>query len=699
MKRLVNLRFPVLLACAMIAGIAVGYLFVFYHINMFWLIAVVPITAVIFILLLLFTKKITAPVIVVIASALIAAGAVNCYFRLYNFGNSEIIDGQIYSVTATVCDKGESEYGEYIIVKNIVADGKKTDGKAYAYLNDIYGDFCDVGYKVSFSAKFSRNDPFPYGKLNHNAQDNIKFRCTLTSKISAKRGFSLFGSVRSHIRETLFNNLDKDTSAVAYALLTGNTQDVESGVLTTFRNGGIAHVFAVSGLHIGIVFGIISFICKKAKANKYLAAALCILPIFFYAGVCGFTLSSVRAAIMCTVAVIARLFHKKSDSLNSLAIAVIIILFISPLSLFSVGFQLSVCAVGGILILSKRIVSPFKKLPKKLTSAVGISLSAQAGTLPVMLANFGYLSGAGLILNIVIVPLLSVIFVITFLGVLFCALISAAAPYVLPVAALSLKAVLSFLVGAGFEKAIISGFGAGAFLPIYFLGLFLVSDKFNLKRLHRIIAGVTSAAVLLVYVLCRTYLPANGYKIVASGNYYGGEVLIKSNKGNVLIVTEGVTSNYTLTFLNEYYATDISAVIILGGEDCVLSYGNLGIKCDGVYVFYQHLNLQPYKNVEVKYESEFSVGGVNFTFGDGYSVLADFGGIDIAVCAGSYCPFESCDLLIANDGNINCQSKFNAYFNARGYKYNTYDYGDLTFKISGRALYSTDGYAKRAYVK
>ncbi|MDE7305836.1 MAG: ComEC/Rec2 family competence protein, partial [Clostridia bacterium] len=480
MKRLVNLRFPVLLACAVIAGIVIGYLFIFYNINLFWLIAVVPITAVIFILLLVFTKKITAPVILIIASALIAAGAVNCYFRIYNFGNSQIIDGETYSVSATVCDKGESDYGEYIIVKNIVADGEKTDGKAYVYLNETYGDFCDAGYKVSFSAKFSRADSFPYGKLNYNAEENIKFRCTLTGKISAKYEFSLFASIRSHLRETLFDNLDNDTAAVAYAMLTGNTQDVESGVLTSFRYGGIAHVFAVSGLHIGIVFGIISFICKKTKANKYLSACLCILPLFLYAGVCGFTLSSVRAAIMCTVATSARLFHKKSDPLNSLATAVIIILFISPLSLFSVGFQLSVCAVGGIFILSKRLVSPFKKLPKRLTSAVGVSLSAQAGTLPVMLYNFEYLSGAGLILNIIIVPLLSVIFIVTFLSVIFCTVIGAAAPYVLPVAALPLEAVLSFLVGAGFEKAIISGFGAGAFLPLYFLGLFLISDKFNL---------------------------------------------------------------------------------------------------------------------------------------------------------------------------------------------------------------------------
>ncbi|MDE6613449.1 MAG: ComEC/Rec2 family competence protein, partial [Clostridia bacterium] len=265
----------------------------------------------------------------------------------------------------------------------------------------------------------------------------------------------------------LFDNLDYSTASIAYAMLTGNTQSVDEGSLDSFRYGGIAHVFAVSGLHIGIVFFILSFITKKLRVNKFAAAALIVSCIFFYSGVCGFTLSSLRAAIMCTVSLAAKLTHKKYDALNALALSAVIILFATPLSLFFVGFQLSVCAVAGIYLLSKRIERPLKKLPKKLSSAVGVSFGAQAGTMPVMLANFGYLSGAGLLLNLIIIPLLSVIFQILFLSVLFCVIIAPAASFVIPVAALPLEAVTSFLIDAGFEKALISGFGAGAFVPLY----------------------------------------------------------------------------------------------------------------------------------------------------------------------------------------------------------------------------------------
>ena len=139
-------------------------------------------------------------------------------------------------------------------------------------------------------------------------------------------------------------------------------------------------------------------------------------------------------------------------------------------------------------------------------------------------------------------------------------------------------------------------------------------------------------------------------------------------------------------------------MVIRGCEDCALSYGNLGLNADAVYVFYQYLNLQPYKSVEVKYESEFSVGGVDFTFGDGYSVLAECDGIDVAVCAGDFCPFESCDLLISDEGGLECESKFSAYFNARENKYNTYDCGDIKFKLSDRTLYLTGYYPECPYI-
>ena len=677
MKRFVNVRFPVILLVALIAGILLGYLFVRTNISLFYIIALVPVAAIIFILCIVFSKN---KLLIFSISAIIflTVGIVSGYARLDAFGKKELVNGDTYTITATVCDKGEYDGGEYIIVRNVKANGQKTGGKMRVYLSSSYGDYCAVGYKVEYTAKISVYDTFPYGKLNYNTTDNIKYYCRVYGGLTSKHRFSLFGSVNTAIHNALYNNLDYDTASISYAMLTGNTDGIEEGSITAFRYGGIAHIFAVSGLHIGIIYGFLRLICKKLHLNKYVGLAVCILPIFFYSGVCGFTLSSVRALIMCAVATISGAIFAKYDALNSLSLSATVILLINPLNLFGVGFQLSVCAVGSIILISKNIMRPFKKVPKKLTDTVGISLSAQAGTMPVMLARFGYLSGAGIILNILIVPLLSAFFGVIFVATALSLIFPFVAQIFLPYAALPLEATVSFLTNAGFEKALIRGFGAGAFMPIYYLGLFALSDKFNLKWVYRLIAVICAAVILCTYVLLKTFSPFRGCKIVVSAYYGGGEVLIKSKDMNILIITENLNLARTDDFLNRYYSSDIDALIILGGENCVETYGT-EFDCDA-YIYGGYINIQPFANKTVNYEKSFSLGGIDFEFADGYSLIAEYDGVTVGVCAGNYIPFEKCDYLFT-DSFDGCEAQIKVSFNERNSDNCIYDYGDFVFKL------------------
>lgn len=503
MKRLINVRFPVLLAIALSAGILLGFLFVYNGINLFWIIAVVPSTAIIFIICALFVRKNYILVMIILAALFLTAGTVLSYLRLDNFSKNEFSSDQTLYITATVLEKGVNSYGEYLILGDARADGLKTGGKIYAYLSEKYGDFCDVGYEVGFTSALKQYDAFLYGAPSYYAQNNIKYFCTVNGNLTAEYGYSFFGSLNTRIRNALYDNLDEDTAAVVFAMLTGNTLGVESGTLESFRYGGIAHIFAVSGLHIGILYAVIAFLCKKLKFNVYISAFVCVAAVFLYVGICGFTLSSLRAAVMCSVMTLTKLLHLKYDGLNALSIAVIFILIATPLSLFGAGFQLSVCAVAAIFLLSNKIAKTLKKTkcPDKICSAVGISLSAQAGVLPVMLADFGYISGAGLILNIVLVPLLSAVFVILFVCTAITSIFGGVTGILVTYSALPLEALISCLINAGFEKTLISGFGTGAFAPVYFLGLVILSDKINLKLFTRTVLIIITVAILSTYTL------------------------------------------------------------------------------------------------------------------------------------------------------------------------------------------------------
>lgn len=677
MKRFVNVRFPVLLVFALIAGILLGYLFIRTHISLFYLIAIVPAAAIIFVLLFIYSRQ-KLLILSVFVIILFTAGVLESYLKLDGFDKKELINGDTYSISAIVDEKGIYDGGEYIIVKQVKANGQKIKGKIRVYLSSSYGEYCSVGYKVDFTAKISAYDTFPYGKLNYNTQKNIKYSCNVYSGLTSKYRFSLFGSVNTAIRNTLYKNLDYDTASVTYAMLTGNTDGIEDGSLSAFRYGGIAHIFAVSGLHIGIIYGLLRLICKKTHLNKYIGLGISIVPLLLYAGVCGFTLSSVRALIMCSVAAVSGIVYAKYDPMNSLSLSIIALLLLNPLNLFNVGFQLSVCAVGSIILLSKNVTLPFKRVPKKVKDAVGVSLSAQAGTMPVMLVRFGYLSGAGILLNILIVPLLSAFFAIIFATTLLSLVLPFIAQYVLPFAVLPLEATVSFLTNAGFEKALIRGFGAGLFVPVYFFGLLALSDKFNLKLKYRLTTIICALAFLCTYIPVKTFSPFNGYKVIVSAYYGGGEVLIKSKDTKILIISENLNTSRTDDFLSSYYSTDIDALIILGGENCVSSYST-DFNCDA-YIYGDYINIQPFRNRTVKYEKSFTLGEINFEFADGYSLTAEYGGIIVGICAGNYIPFDYCDYLLT-DSRDECEAKTEVSFNERNSENCIYDDGDFTFKL------------------
>lgn len=686
MKRLVNVRVPVLLACALAAGAATGLAFCYYNLDIFWIFAVVPITAALSFIFLLIKK----PKLLLISAAVIfiyTGAFFNCLIKIEKYQVCDVDTDATYYITGRVAEKGIYGENEYIVLSGATADGEKLSGKIKVNLSSAYGDYCEEGYFVEFYAALSFYDAFAYGELNYNAEQNIKYSCSVYGGLEAEYGFSLFGSIRSALRKTLYNNLDKDTAAVCYAMLLGDTQGVDDGAMQSFRYGGVAHIFAVSGLHIGLVFGIISAVCKKLKLNKFLAAVLCGGFILFYAGVCGFTLSSLRAVIMCSVALSTRLIHAKRDGLNSLAVAVIIILSITPLSLFSVGFQLSVCAVGGICVFAgffNKLLNK-TKLPANVTGTVSSSFGAQLGTFPVMLSSFGYVSGAGLILNMIVLPVISVFFIFAFVATLIGTVIPPLGFFV-TYAVIPLEGVLSFLLGAGFESALIKGFGAGWFIPIYFIAVLFISDKLNIGYIVRSAGIILSAAALAAFVLVSTNSPFNGFSVSVSASYGGGCVIMKSSQGSVLIITENASVSRVISSLNESYSLNPDGVIILGGDGCATAYDpELG--GNGVYISNTYLPVQPFRDVEFHYERNFTLCGINFEFTDGYNLLCDLDGVSVGVSAGAI-NIGSCDLLISRSLNFDgetrdviCNAENNAYFSLKGYRYNAYEYGTLNYLI------------------
>ena len=188
---------------------------------------------------------------------------------------------------------------------------------------------------------------------------------------------------------------------------------------------------------------------------------------------------------------------------------------------------------------------------------------------------------------------------------------------------------------------------------------------------------------IAVYIILRNVYPFGGYIVTVSGYRGGGCVLIKSHGENVLIIDEGASAERTAVMLNEYYASGLSAVVVLGGEDCASILDSFGFNCE-IYVYGGYINFPD--DGEINYEINFSAGNVDFAYADGYSIMANCDGVEIAVCAGDYVPFESCDLLVTDCAESPCVFKYAVAINGQSVEYNVYRCGDLNFKIKDQSI-------------
>jgi competence protein ComEC len=186
------------------------------------------------------------------------------------------------------------------------------------------------------------------------------------------------------------------------------------------------HVLALSGLHIGIVFTLIYNILKIFSIfpkGRYFTDAAAILFIFLYSAATGFSPSVTRASIMIFIYRIACNTFRNTDKWDAIALSAMIIGIISPLQIFTIGFQLSYAAVGAIALLfpackeAFSVVFPIGGSLKGLTrkgceyiwNTLAISVCCQIATAPLVLYYFGNIPQYFLLANIIAVPLATII--------------------------------------------------------------------------------------------------------------------------------------------------------------------------------------------------------------------------------------------------------------------------------------------------
>lgn len=240
-----------------------------------------------------------------------------------------------------------------------------------------------------------------------------------------ERSKNYFLSQRARLLDRLSENgVDGNVYAVVAAMALGDKSQLTKELKETYAVTGAAHVLALSGLHLSIIYTLLSLLLCRRRW-QVVSQVLIIICIWSFVFLVGMSASVVRSAVMLTAYALLSLGNRNRMSVNTLAFTAIVMLIVHPLSLFDIGFQLSFLAVLSILIwypvFEALIPQSFlmsHRLVRCLWSLLGVSCAAQLGTAPLIAYYFGRFSSLFLITNFVVIPFAPLILYLT-LAVLF----------------------------------------------------------------------------------------------------------------------------------------------------------------------------------------------------------------------------------------------------------------------------------------
>lgn len=311
------------------------------------------------------------------------------------------IDKELY-YSAVAVEVNASNTGSFAILRvDSLGDSPRNlhpvaSSRVGAYVR-TWADEIPVGARLNFKTKFERCTPvsdLPYETdpkyylLSKRIFTTAIIKESDLYSISPPSGF--IGSLINKVElfETALKRSDLSARNISFlcTVTLGDTSTLLPQYREVFSNSGLAHLLALSGMHVALIAWIISIALwpLKLTGRVWPVTVLTILFLWLYAVATGMSASVMRAVLMASIYALSRLFYRTYSPMNSLFASVIVLLILWPDSLFAVGFQLSVAAVASILLFSDYLnpISYRRKNLRKLFNLLAVPLAAMLGTAP-----------------------------------------------------------------------------------------------------------------------------------------------------------------------------------------------------------------------------------------------------------------------------------------------------------------------------
>lgn len=341
------------------------------------------------------------------------------------------------------------------------------------------------------------------GASDYNINNRIKYTANLRGGEVTPLGedMQLRHVIARYSKDFLGRVLEGENLELMYSMLFGDRSKLDGEINENFSSTGLAHILAVSGMHVGLIVGLLMVVLKLCRLDRKKQFIIIFIVLLFYCYLCGFRYSIMRASIMFLVFLANRIFLRSSDFLSSICAAGVLILIMFPYSLLSVSFQFSFACVLGIAFFQKPVgdfVGRFIKRPKFLADGITLYFCTAVMWLPLTIQYFGYVPTLGLFANILFLPIL--LFCFQICVVTLATFLTYPLLYIASLLLSSVLPIIHWLGNLSFSRIYIQG--SGYFFLLYFVGLiFLTRFIFMRPRYKYPIAAVLMGVYVLSLLL------------------------------------------------------------------------------------------------------------------------------------------------------------------------------------------------------
>lgn len=373
--------------------------------------------------------------------------------------------------------------------------------------------------------------------------------CT-SNPVMIERNYSLFNKITNEFKlyiESIFtNNLNKQNSEIILSMVLGDVDYLDMEFYENIKKMGLAHIFAVSGLHIGLLY--ISLLCCLRLAGFYRKTSWIITwsLLWIYGFLIGLPVSIMRTLVMFTFLFGSELLYRKYNSLNAISLAALILTIINPFWIFDVGFLLSFSAALSLIVFNKHI-NKIIRTKNIILKTIYMYLFLQLFTCPIVIYFFNYLTLLGVIYNLLLIPIFTVVLICSFIFLIFNNLFT----YTLIVPfklfdyfLYSLRYIINFTENISFNGIIMPTPSIFEMMFIYIVIFYIIySNKIKLKFFNKMGYLIIISFYILTYIIVPITDKSLHFNIVDVGQ---GLFSTVSYKNYDFVFDCGSTSNNNL---------------------------------------------------------------------------------------------------------------------------------------------------------